>query len=79
MQKAKKCCCSSSWSHFLFPRDFSGTTADTDIVNAPLEPLRSTDLPVGGQVTETNEWDEFLPKMNENKNKCRPVGLVDSA
>ena len=29
----------SSSSHFLFPRDFSGTIEDTDIINTPLEPL----------------------------------------
>ena len=31
---------SSSLSHFLFPRNFSGTITDRDIINTPLEPLR---------------------------------------
>ena len=30
----------SSSSHFLFPRDFSKTIEDTDIINTPLEPVR---------------------------------------
>ena len=65
LKKDKKCrfaSYSSSSSHFLFPRDFSGTTTDTDIVNALLEPLRPADVPFGGHVTETKDWDEFLPK-----------------
>ena len=41
---------SSSPSHFLFPRDFSGTIADRDIINTPLEPLRPADVPFGGFV-----------------------------
>ena len=61
-KKAKKCCsASSSSSHFLFSRDFSGTIADTDTVNTPLEPLRAANVPFGGHVTETKDWDEFLP------------------
>ena len=36
--------------HTLFPRDFSGTIADTNIINTPLEPLRPTDVPLGGFV-----------------------------
>ena len=39
---------SSSLSHFLFPRDFSG--ANIDKINTPLEPLRPTDVPFGGFV-----------------------------
>ena len=35
----------SSSSHFLFPRNFSGTIEDTDILNTPLEPLRLADVP----------------------------------
>ena len=41
---------SSSLSHFLFPRDFSGTIEDTDIINTPLEPLQPGDVPFGGLV-----------------------------
>ena len=38
---------SSSFSHFLFPRDFSGTIKDRDKINTPLEPLRPADVPFG--------------------------------
>ena len=55
-QKARKMCrfssssfC-SSLSHFLFPRDFSGTIEDTDIIKTLLEPLRPGDVPFGGFV-----------------------------
>ena len=34
--------------HTLFPRDFSGTIADRDIVITLLEPLRPADVPFGG-------------------------------
>ena len=37
-------------SHFLFPRDFSVTIEDTDIINTPLEQLRPADVPFGGFV-----------------------------
>jgi len=53
--KGRKMCRSASSfssSLFLFPRDFSGTTADTDTVNAPVEPSRPTDVPFGGYVAE---------------------------
>ena len=40
----------SSLSHFLFPRDFSGTITDRDIINTPLESLRPADVPFGGCV-----------------------------
>ena len=46
----------------LFPRDLSGTAADTDIVDAPVEPLRPANVPLWGHVTETKDRDEFLPK-----------------
>ena len=47
---------SSSSSHFLFPRDFSGTVADSlDIINTPLEPLRPADVPFWGHKTEMKE------------------------
>ena len=54
--KRPKFCHSSaaSSSHFLFPSDFSGTTADTDIVNTP-EPLRPTDVPFGCYKTKTKD------------------------
>ena len=44
---------SFSSSHFLFPRDFSGTNEDTDINNTPLEPLRPGDVSFGGFVDIT--------------------------
>ena len=40
-------CRSSSLSHFLCPRDFSGTIIDRDIINTPREPLRPADVPFG--------------------------------
>jgi len=49
-KKAKNVSFSSSSSHFLFPRDFSGTVEDTDIINIPLELLRPADVPFGGFV-----------------------------
>jgi len=36
--------------HFLLPRDFSGTIADIDIINTPLETLRPAYVPFGGFV-----------------------------
>jgi len=47
-KRPKKCRFSSSWSHFLFPRDFSGTIAGTNIINTPPEPSRPTDVPFVG-------------------------------
>jgi len=41
-------------SDFLFPRHFSGTIADTDKFNTPLESLRPADVHFGGYTTETN-------------------------
>jgi len=54
--KQPKMCCSSSSSssHFLFPRDFSETIADRDIINTPLEPLL-VDVPFEGYKTETKD------------------------
>jgi len=46
----------SSSSHFSFPHDFSVTIADTDIINTPLEPLWSSDMPFGGYKTETKDF-----------------------
>ena len=56
-KKAKKVSfsSSSSWSHFLFPHDFSGTIADTDIINTPPEPFRPTDVPFEDYKTETKD------------------------
>ena len=54
---------SSSLSHFLFPRDFSETIEDTDIINTPLEPLRPADVPFGGFVDIASHFgDEIPPK-----------------
>jgi len=44
------CRSSSSLSHLLFPRDFSRTVTDRDIINTPLEPLQPADVPFGGFV-----------------------------
>jgi len=46
---------SSSLSPFLFPHDFSGTIAYTDINNTPLELLRPADVPFGGYKTEAKD------------------------
>jgi len=40
---------------FSFPRDFSGTIADTDIINTPPEPFRPTDVPFMGYKPETKD------------------------
>jgi len=50
--------------HTLFPRDFSGTTADTDIVNTLLEPLRPTHVPFGSYKTETKDLRGFFCHKN---------------
>jgi len=63
MPKRPKMCPSSSFSyssfssHFLFPLIFSGTIADTDIINTPLEPR---DVPFGGYKTETKDLGGIL-------------------
>ena len=57
-QNGQKCVVfssSSSSSHFSFPRDISGTIADTDIINKPPEPFRPTDVHFGGYKTETKD------------------------
>jgi len=60
MPKRPKMChsssASSSLSHFLFPCDFSGTIADTDVINTPPEPFRPTDVPFVGYKTETKDF-----------------------
>ena len=53
---------SSSSSHFLFIRDFSGTIEDTDIINTPLEPLRPGDVPFGGFVDITPHFGGEIPQ-----------------
>jgi len=69
MPKWPKMCCNSSSSsnsyssssHFLFPRDFSGTIEDTDITNTPLEPLRPADVPFGGIVDIAPHFGAQIP------------------
>jgi len=41
--------------YFLFPRDFSGTIADTNIINTPPEPFRRTDVPFVGYRTKSKD------------------------
>jgi len=41
--------------HTLFPRDFSGTIADTNIINTPPEPFRPTDVPFVGYKTKSKD------------------------
>ena len=54
-KKAKMCRSSSSLSHFLFPRDFSGTIADTNIINTPSVLFWPTDVPFVGYKTESKD------------------------
>ena len=51
MPKRPKMCRSSSLSHLLFPRDFSRTVTDRDIINTPLEPLQPADVLLGVSLT----------------------------
>jgi len=44
----------------FFPRDFSGTIADTVIINTPLEPLRPADVPFGGYKTKSKDLGGFF-------------------
>jgi len=53
---------SSSLSHFLFPRDFSGTIEDTDMINTPLEPLRPAGVPFGGFVDIASNFGVKYPQ-----------------
>jgi len=56
---------SSSSSHFLFLRDFSGTIADTNIINKPPEPFWPTDVPFVGYKTGTKDLQgDFGRKIN---------------
>ena len=68
---------SSSLSHFLFPRDFSGTIADTNILSTPPEPFRPTDVPFVGYRTKSKDLggvfgrkiDRFLPQSRRLANE----------
>jgi len=40
---------------FLFPRDFSGTIADTNKINTPTEPFWPTDVPFVGHSIESKD------------------------
>ena len=51
---------SSSWSHFLFPHDFSGTIAGTNIISTPPEPSRPTDVLFVGYKTESKDLGGVL-------------------
>jgi len=62
-KKAKMCC--SSLSHFLFPRDFSGTITDREIINTPLEPLRPADVPFGGFVDIAPYFGGEMPRKSQ--------------
>jgi len=42
-------------SRFLFPHDFSGPIADTDIINTPPEPFQPTYVPFGDYKTKTKD------------------------
>jgi len=51
---------SSSSSHFLFPRDFSVTIADRDIINTLLEQLRPADHAFLGLHNRNERFRIFL-------------------
>jgi len=55
---------SYSLSHFLFPHEFSGTTADTNIINTPPEPFWPTDVPFVGYKTETKDLGGVFGPQN---------------
>ena len=48
--------------HTFYFHTISQNTADTYIVNTPLERLRPTDVPFGGYKTETEYLGGFLPQ-----------------
>jgi len=54
-KKAKKCRSSPPPSHFLFPRNFSGTITGTNIIKTPPEPSWPTDVPFVGYKTESKD------------------------
>ena len=62
---------SSSPSRFLFPHDFSGTIADTNIINTAPEPSRSTDVPFVGYKTESKDLGGVLAA-----NRFLPSGAI---
>ena len=45
---------------YIFPRDFSGTIADTDIIKTLIELFRPTDMPFGGYKTVTKDLGGFF-------------------
>jgi len=47
-------------SHFLFPRDFSGTIADRHI-DTPLKPLRPADVPFGYLIDIVSHFGGKIP------------------
>jgi len=51
-----------SLSHFLFSHDFSGTIADRDVINTPLEPLRPADVPFVGFVDIALHFGGEIPR-----------------
>ena len=55
----------SSPSHFLFPHDFSGTIADRDVINTPLEPLQPADVPFGGFVDTAPHYGGEIPQKTQ--------------
>jgi len=64
-QKGQKMCrssSSSSLSHFLFPRDFSESITDRNIINTPLEPLRLADVPFGAFVDIAAHFGGEIPR-----------------
>ena len=61
-QKCRSSSFSSSLSHFLFPRAFSGTITDRDIINTPLEPLQPADVPFGGFVDIAPHFGGEMPR-----------------
>ena len=63
-KRPKRCSFSSSSSHFLFPCDFSGTIADRNIIDTPLELLRPADVPCGGYKTETKDLGGIFWSQN---------------
>ena len=50
--------------HTLFPREFSGTIADTNIINTPPEPFWPTDVPFVGYKTETKHLGGVFGPQN---------------
>ena len=51
--------------HTFFPRDFSETVEDTDIINTPLEPLRPADVPFRGFVHIAPHFRGEIPPKSQ--------------